>query len=85
MFASLFNFTCSDEVANFFSDCRVRNIKFAHDVFVKNGVVVVVLNVSENSGSVNVSESQIKRSFHFYLVFIPLREFYNLLKYLSKK
>ncbi len=68
-FAVLLDFASSDEVFDFFSNGRVRNIKFAHDVLVKNSVVVVRLDVIENSGGVNVAKCHIVTSFQFYVCF----------------
>ena len=85
MFARFFDFAGSDEIANFFADCRVRNIKFAHDVLIQDSIIIVVLYIAENCGSVNISESQFKCSFQFSINNFLSHLFYSLLKYLSKK
>lgn len=85
MLAGFFNFTGSDKIADFLSNCRVRNIKLAHDVFVKNCIVIMVLDIAKDSRSINISERQIKSSFQFGVIFCLPKLFYTLLKYLSKK
>lgn len=85
MFAGLLDFAGSDEIPNFFTNGGIGDVELAHDVFVKNGVVVVFLDIAENSGRINISESHILNSFHFFLISSFRRLFYTLLKNLSKK
>lgn len=48
MFAILNNFAGSDEVTDFFSDSWIADIEFFHDVLVKNGIVIMRLDVIVN-------------------------------------